>query len=82
MTTVCLFVCSLGCLSVQFVRLPPCFSFTFDTYHLSQFSRVYPKGTRVDSSNYDPTPMWNAGVQMCALNYQTSGENIQFLVYK
>jgi phosphatidylinositol phospholipase C gamma-1 len=41
--------------------------------NLHQFSRVYPKGTRVDSSNYDPTPMWNSGVQMAALNYQTPG---------
>ena len=41
--------------------------------NLHQFSRVYPKGTRVDSSNYDPTPMWNCGVHMAALNYQTPG---------
>ena len=45
----------------------------FVQYNLHQFSRVYPKGTRVDSSNYDPTPMWNCGVQMAALNYQTPG---------
>lgn len=42
--------------------------------NLHQFSRVYPKGTRVDSSNYDPTPMWNSGVHMAALNYQTPGK--------
>ena len=34
-------------------------------------SRIYPKGTRVDSSNYDPTEAWGAGAQMVALNYQT-----------
>jgi hypothetical protein len=34
-------------------------------------SRIYPKGTRVDSSNYNPAPAWAAGNQMVALNYQT-----------
>ncbi|GFW13447.1 1-phosphatidylinositol 4,5-bisphosphate phosphodiesterase gamma-1 [Trichonephila clavipes] len=43
-------------------------------YHRLQFSRVYPKGSRIDSSNYDPVKMWNAGVQMVALNYQTGGK--------
>lgn len=33
--------------------------------------RVYPAGSRVDSSNYDPVPAWNAGCQIVALNYQT-----------
>ena len=46
--------------------------------NLHQFSRVYPKGTRVDSSNYDPTPMWNCGVHMAALNYQTPGKICPF----
>jgi phosphatidylinositol phospholipase C, delta len=36
-------------------------------------ARTYPKGTRVDSSNYDPMPMWNVGCQLVALNYQTQG---------
>jgi hypothetical protein len=42
-------------------------------YNHNQLTRVYPKGTRVESTNYDPTMMWNCGVQMCALNYQTPG---------
>ena len=42
-------------------------------YHRKQFSRVYPRGSRIDSSNYDPITMWNHGVQLCALNYQTPG---------
>ncbi|XP_078346086.1 1-phosphatidylinositol 4,5-bisphosphate phosphodiesterase zeta-1-like [Oculina patagonica] len=32
--------------------------------------RTYPKGSRVDSSNYNPQTMWNAGIQMVAINYQ------------
>lgn len=46
----------------------------FVNYSNRQFSRVYPKGQRMDSSNYDPVPMWNAGSQLVALNYQTGGE--------
>ncbi|CAI8032851.1 1-phosphatidylinositol 4,5-bisphosphate phosphodiesterase gamma-1, partial [Geodia barretti] len=43
----------------------------FVAYSGRQMSRVYPKGQRMDSSNYDPLPMWNAGCQMVSLNYQT-----------
>ena len=35
-----------------------------------QLVRTYPKGTRFDSSNYDPLLMWKCGVQMVALNFQ------------
>ena len=37
------------------------------------FTRIYPKGQRIDSSNYDPVAMWNCGCQLTALNYQTPG---------
>ena len=33
--------------------------------------RVYPKWTRLWSSNFNPVPYWEWGVQMCALNMQT-----------
>lgn len=49
----------------------------FLKYHELQFSRVYPKGGRIDSSNYDPIKMWNCGVQMTALNYQTADRPMQ-----
>ena len=42
----------------------------FVRYNTRNFSRAYPRGTRVDSSNYDPQPMWNCGMQLVALNYQ------------
>lgn len=32
--------------------------------------RVYPKGVRITSSNLDPLPLWRAGVQLVALNWQ------------
>ncbi|XP_066064221.1 1-phosphatidylinositol 4,5-bisphosphate phosphodiesterase beta-3 isoform X5 [Chamaea fasciata] len=43
----------------------------FVEYNTRQLSRVYPKGTRVDSSNFHPQLFWNAGVQMAALNFQS-----------
>ncbi|KAM3931513.1 1-phosphatidylinositol 4,5-bisphosphate phosphodiesterase beta-1 [Leptodactylus fuscus] len=43
----------------------------FVEYNKMQLSRIYPKGTRVDSSNYMPQVFWNAGCQMVALNFQT-----------
>lgn len=46
-------------------------SMQFVDYNKRQMSRVYPKGTRMDSSNYMPQMFWNAGCQMVALNFQT-----------
>ena len=43
----------------------------FIEYNTRSISRIYPAGARVDSSNYDPTPMWCAGSQIVALNFQT-----------
>ncbi|KAK3094202.1 hypothetical protein FSP39_025408 [Pinctada imbricata] len=40
-------------------------------YNKRQMSRIYPRGGRVDSSNYLPQVFWNAGCQMVALNFQT-----------
>ncbi|KAJ7074909.1 1-phosphatidylinositol-4,5-bisphosphate phosphodiesterase 1 [Mycena belliarum] len=33
--------------------------------------RIYPKGTRVNSTNYEPLQYWAAGCQLVALNVQT-----------
>ncbi|NXL35554.1 PLCZ1 phosphodiesterase, partial [Glaucidium brasilianum] len=42
--------------------------------HTSRFiTRIYPKGTRANSSNYNPQEFWNVGCQMVALNFQTPG---------
>jgi len=46
----------------------------FIDYNYRNLSRIYPKGMRVDSSNYDPVPSWNVGSQIVALNYQTGSE--------
>lgn len=57
--------------------LSPTYVSFFLRYHRLQFTRVYPKGSRIDSSNYDPVRLWNAGVQMAALNYQTPDRPMQ-----
>eukprot|EP01105_Mastigella_eilhardi_P024544 TRINITY_DN642_c1_g1_i2.p1 TRINITY_DN642_c1_g1~~TRINITY_DN642_c1_g1_i2.p1 ORF type:complete len:792 (-),score=199.26 TRINITY_DN642_c1_g1_i2:28-2307(-) len=36
-------------------------------FNRRHFTRTYPKGTRFDSSNYDPMPGWNGGAQLVAL---------------
>ncbi|XP_031435590.1 1-phosphatidylinositol 4,5-bisphosphate phosphodiesterase beta-4 isoform X2 [Clupea harengus] len=49
----------------------------FVNYNKRQMSRLYPKGGRVDSSNYMPQIFWNAGCQMVALNFQTPDLSMQ-----
>ncbi|CAK8673512.1 unnamed protein product [Clavelina lepadiformis] len=39
-----------------------------------QLVRIYPKGSRTNSSNYNPLSNWNVGCQIVALNYQTEDE--------
>ncbi|KAM6578242.1 hypothetical protein CsatB_030079 [Cannabis sativa] len=40
------------------------------------FLRVYPKGTRFDSSNYNPMLAWMHGAQMVAFNMQGYGKHL------
>ncbi|KAM9844922.1 1-phosphatidylinositol 4,5-bisphosphate phosphodiesterase delta-1-like [Aulostomus maculatus] len=44
----------------------------FIRHNVDKLSRIYPAGSRTDSSNYDPVPLWNAGCQIVALNFQTN----------
>ena len=41
------------------------------SYASKSFVRIYPKGTRFDSSNYSPIPGWRVGAQLVATNFQT-----------
>ena len=43
----------------------------FEDHNMRHLFRVYPRGMRVDSSNFDPNTFWRRGVQMVALNWQT-----------
>ncbi|XP_039360258.1 1-phosphatidylinositol 4,5-bisphosphate phosphodiesterase delta-3 [Mauremys reevesii] len=42
-------------------------------YNARHLSRIYPLGLKMNSSNYNPQEMWNAGCQLVALNFQTPG---------
>ncbi|XP_042328445.1 1-phosphatidylinositol 4,5-bisphosphate phosphodiesterase beta-2 [Sceloporus undulatus] len=53
------------------------FPIQFVDYNKRQMSRIYPKGTRMDSSNYMPQMFWNVGCQMVALNFQTADVPMQ-----
>ncbi|KAF4107453.1 hypothetical protein G5714_011817 [Onychostoma macrolepis] len=46
-------------------------------FNQRQLIRVYPSNFRVDSSNFNPQPFWNAGCHLVALNYQTEGRMLQ-----
>ncbi|XP_071403455.1 1-phosphatidylinositol 4,5-bisphosphate phosphodiesterase gamma-2 [Centroberyx affinis] len=49
----------------------------FLCYNRKALSRVYPKGQRMESSNYDPYPLWAGGCHMVALNFQTADKYTQ-----
>ena len=46
-------------------------------HNMHFFSRIFPKGLRVNSSNYMPLNTWMVGAQMVALNYQTNDMALQ-----
>lgn len=46
------------------------------------FTRTYPGGLRIDSSNYDPMPAFISGSQVIALNFQTNDLNLQIYLSK
>uniref|UniRef100_A0A674AX61 Phosphoinositide phospholipase C n=1 Tax=Salmo trutta TaxID=8032 RepID=A0A674AX61_SALTR len=50
---------------------------TFIHFNQRQLSRIYPSSYRVDSSNFNPQPFWNAGCHLVALNYQSEGRVLQ-----
>ncbi|XP_015265075.1 PREDICTED: 1-phosphatidylinositol 4,5-bisphosphate phosphodiesterase zeta-1, partial [Gekko japonicus] len=45
----------------------------FVQHNVRFITRIYPKGTRANSSNYNPQEFWNVGCQLVALNFQTPG---------
>ncbi|KDR21266.1 Inactive phospholipase C-like protein 2 [Zootermopsis nevadensis] len=46
----------------------------FTDHNKAFLTRIFPKGNRVDSSNYNPQIFWNCGCQFVALNFQTPGQ--------
>lgn len=49
----------------------------FEKHNIDHLCRVYPKQTRINSSNFDPNTFWRRGVQMVALNWQTYDIHMQ-----
>ncbi|KAJ3269218.1 1-phosphatidylinositol 4,5-bisphosphate phosphodiesterase delta-4 [Terramyces sp. JEL0728] len=49
----------------------------YRNYNSNAFSRIYPSGNRILSSNYDPMEYWAAGCQLVALNYQSFDRGLQ-----
>ncbi|XP_015266413.1 PREDICTED: 1-phosphatidylinositol 4,5-bisphosphate phosphodiesterase eta-2, partial [Gekko japonicus] len=45
-------------------------------FNQQQLSRIYPSSYRVDSSNYNPQPFWNAGCQLVG-NYRSEKRSLQ-----
>lgn len=45
-------------------------------HNMDKLSRIYPAGSRTDSSNYNPVPLWNVGCQIVALNFQTPSKEM------
>ncbi len=41
-------------------------------FNKRHITRIYPKGTRIGSSNFNPTQAWNSGCQIVSLNYQNA----------
>ncbi|EGD77973.1 phospholipase C gamma 1 [Salpingoeca rosetta] len=49
----------------------------FVDYNKMQLSRIYPQGTRINSTNFNPQAFWNVGCQLVALNWQTNDMPMQ-----
>ena len=48
-------------------------------YSRNSFMKIYPRGTRFDSSNCDPTKSWICGAQISALNLQSTEDDFVLL---
>ena len=46
-------------------------------HNMRYMMRVYPNGSRISSTNFDPLIYWKRGVQMAALNWQTLDDGMQ-----
>jgi phosphatidylinositol phospholipase C delta len=50
---------------------------SLEKHNQQYLMRVYPKNSRVMSDNFNPLAFWRRGVQMCAMNWQTSDLGMQ-----
>ncbi|XP_018494709.1 1-phosphatidylinositol 4,5-bisphosphate phosphodiesterase delta-4 [Galendromus occidentalis] len=54
----------------------------FMKYTQKHLARIYPKGSRTSSTNYNPIPFFNSGCQIVALNYQTPDSSMFYNIAK
>lgn len=47
-------------------------------FNIVHLSRIYPKGFRFNSSNYNPYPAWSSGCQLVAMNWQTLCDHLYY----
>eukprot|EP01060_Flectonema_neradi_P012169 TRINITY_DN19054_c0_g1_i2.p1 TRINITY_DN19054_c0_g1~~TRINITY_DN19054_c0_g1_i2.p1 ORF type:complete len:981 (+),score=155.62 TRINITY_DN19054_c0_g1_i2:212-3154(+) len=59
------------CISLQERRAEELMGASYAELNKLCCTRIYPKATRVDSSNFDPQVFWGGGSQFVALNLQT-----------
>lgn len=57
--------------------MTPEFKEKFTLQNTRMITRIYPKGSRITSSNYNPALAWGVGAQLVALNYQTWDEGMR-----
>lgn len=62
---------------VQLSKHLPASTEKISIHNSKHLMRVFPKGTRISSTNLQPTPFWAIGAQICALNWQTFGVSLQ-----
>ncbi|KAG4933511.1 hypothetical protein JHK87_047513 [Glycine soja] len=60
--------------TITIVDIVPSYRFT-----QRNLLRIYPKGTRLNSSNYDPMIGWMHGAQMVAFNMQGGGHHLRYM---
>jgi phosphatidylinositol phospholipase C delta len=53
----------------------------FIKHNRTHLVRIYPKGLRLNSSNYEPHRFWSAGAHLVAINWQTYGGAIHWSTF-
>lgn len=54
----------------------------YQKFTKTNMTRIYPSGSRINSSNYSPLEHWDSGAQMVALNYQYLDPSAPLLLNK
>ncbi len=58
-------------------RLIPTSLFNLISHSCDHLRRIFPKGTRIGSSNFDPAKFWRTGSQVASMNWQVYDGGMQ-----